>query len=113
MIIKSGSAPSHAAALKRERYRLSAAVFALTALLARLVLTALLLLAGLVLATLLLLTGLALSALLLAGFILSALLRIALIILFVCHRDVLRCEPSPNVNNPQDRSGFLGLAGCR
>jgi hypothetical protein len=85
MIIKGGSAPLHAAALKRERYRLPAAVFALTALLARLVLTALLLLAGLVLATLLLLTGLGLSAL----------LRIALIILFVCHRDVLRCDPLP------------------
>ncbi|MGA8323663.1 MAG: hypothetical protein WB774_23280, partial [Xanthobacteraceae bacterium] len=69
MIIKCGSAPLHAAALKRERYRLPAAVFALTALLARFVLTALLLLAGLVLATVLLLTGLGLSALLLAGFI--------------------------------------------
>jgi hypothetical protein len=113
MRIKSGSAPSHAAALKRERYRLSAAVFALTALLARLVLTALLLLARLVLATLLLLAGLALSALLLAGFILSALLRIALIILFVCHRDVLRCEPPPKADNPQDRPGFLGLVGYR
>ena len=112
LIFKSGSAPSHAAALKRERYRLSAAVFALTALLARLVLTALLLLAGLVLATLLLLTGLALSALLLAGFILSALLRIALIILFVCHRDVLRCEPPPNDDNPPDPSGFLGSSRC-
>ena len=101
----------HAAALKRERYRLSAAVFALTALLARLVLTALLLLAGLVLATLLL-TGLALSALLLAGLILSALLRIALIILFVCHRDVLRCEPPPDDDNPRNPYEFLGLVGC-
>jgi hypothetical protein len=98
--------------LKRERYRLSAAVFALAALLARLVLTALLLLAGLVLATLLLLTGLALSALLLAGLILSALLRIARV-LFVCHRDVLRCEPPPKVDNPRDRPGFLGLVSHR
>jgi predicted membrane metal-binding protein len=113
MRIKSGSAPSHAAALKRERYRLPAAVFALTALLARLVLTALLLLTRLVLATLLRLSGLALSALLLAGFILSALLRIALIVLFVCHRDVLRCEPPPKGDNPRDRPGFLGLVGRR
>jgi predicted membrane metal-binding protein len=112
MRIKSGSAPSHAAALKRERYRLPAAVFALTALLARLVLTALLLLTRLVLATLLRLSGLALSALLLAGFILSALLRIALIILFVCHRDVLRCEPPPDDDNPRNPYEFLGLVSC-
>jgi hypothetical protein len=115
-MVKSDSVLPHAAALKRERYRLSAAVFALTALLARLVLTALLLLAGLVLAALLLtalLAGLVLATLLLAGFILSALLRIALIILFVCHRDVLRCEPPPKDDNPRNASGFLGLVGCR
>jgi hypothetical protein len=60
-------------------------------------------LAGLVLSALLLLTGFILPALLLAGLprlILSALLWIARV-LFVCHRDVLRCEPPPDYDNPR------------
>jgi hypothetical protein len=63
----------------------------LAALLAGLVLRALLLLAGLVLSALLLLTG---FVLLLARLILSALLRIILVLL-VCHRDVLRYGNPP------------------
>jgi hypothetical protein len=96
---------AHCRPLKRERYRLTAALLA--ALLAGLVLTTLLLLIGFLLAALLLLARLILSTLLLAGLILSALLRIALIILFVCHRDVLRCEPPPDRDNPRDGRGFL------
>jgi len=75
--------------LWRERYRLAAAALAavLTALLAGLILAALLL-TRLILPALLLLAGF-------VGFVLSALLWITLLvalgILFVCHRDVLRC----------------------
>jgi hypothetical protein len=68
--------------LTRERYRLTAALVTLAALLAGLMLCALLLLIGLR-------SRLRLSALLLLAWLLSALLRIARI-LFVCHRDVLR-----------------------